>query len=108
MKPPTGRKLLFGILLSLFLGALVYPYGVWAGELLLAAHPEELRGLMLKLALGLLLIATAVGAVAGWVVWRFHSRRVDWDRIMTEQRLWESGPLGRAWLRARQRILGRN
>lgn len=32
------------------------------------------------------------------------SRRVDWDRIHTEQRLWESGPLGRSWLRIRQRL----
>jgi hypothetical protein len=33
-------------------------------------------------------------------------RRVNWDRIQTEQRLWESGPLGRTWLRIRQRISG--
>ncbi len=32
------------------------------------------------------------------------SRRVDWNRIRAEQRLWESGPLGRAWLRIRQRL----
>ena len=32
-------------------------------------------------------------------------RRVDWDRIEAEQRLWESGPLGRKWLRVRRRIL---
>ena len=31
-------------------------------------------------------------------------RRVDWDRIHTEQRLWESGPLGRRWLKIRQRM----
>lgn len=31
-------------------------------------------------------------------------RRVDWRRIQTEQRLWESGPLGRSWLRVRQRL----
>ena len=31
-------------------------------------------------------------------------RRVDWDRIHTEQRLWESGPLGRRWLEVRQRL----
>jgi hypothetical protein len=31
---------------------------------------------------------------------------IDWDRIMTEQRLWESGSLGRAWLRIRQRGAG--
>jgi len=31
-------------------------------------------------------------------------RRVDWDRVRAEQRLWESGPLGRRWLRIRQRL----
>jgi hypothetical protein len=31
-------------------------------------------------------------------------RRVDWRRIQAEQRLWESGPLGRSWLRIRQRL----
>jgi hypothetical protein len=31
-------------------------------------------------------------------------RRVDWNRIRAEQRLWESGPLGRSWLRVRRRL----
>jgi hypothetical protein len=31
-------------------------------------------------------------------------RRVDWRRIQAEQRLWESGPLGRSWLRIRRRL----
>src|SRR5690606_12146222 len=31
-------------------------------------------------------------------------RKVDWNRIETEQRLWESGPLGRSWLRLRRRL----
>ena len=31
-------------------------------------------------------------------------RRVDWERIQAEQKLWESGPLGRRWLRVRRRI----
>jgi len=31
-------------------------------------------------------------------------RRVDWRRIEAEQRLWESGPLGRSWLRVRRRL----
>ena len=34
-------------------------------------------------------------------------RKVDWDRIEAEQRLWESGPLGRRWLRVRRRIYRR-
>ena len=31
-------------------------------------------------------------------------RGVDWERIRVEQRLWESGPLGRSWLRVRRRL----
>lgn len=34
-------------------------------------------------------------------------RKVDWERIEAEQRLWESGPLGRRWLRVRRRIYKR-
>lgn len=33
--------------------------------------------------------------------------KVDWGRIEVEQRLWESGPLGRRWLRVRRRIYER-
>lgn len=45
--------------------------------------------------LGVAVIALAAGA------WRMR-RRVDWDRIDAEQKLWESGPLGRRWLRIRK------
>ncbi len=31
-------------------------------------------------------------------------RKVDWERVRAEQRLWESGPIGRAWLRIRQKL----
>jgi len=34
-------------------------------------------------------------------------RKVDWERIEAEQRLWESGPLGRKWLEMRRRIFNR-
>ena len=34
-------------------------------------------------------------------------RKVDWERIEAEQRLWESGPLGRRWLKTRRRIYRR-
>lgn len=34
-------------------------------------------------------------------------RKVDWERIEAEQRLWESGPLGRRWLRVRKRLYRR-
>lgn len=36
-------------------------------------------------------------------IWR-PRRKVDWDRIEMEQRLWESGPIGRSWLRVRRRL----
>jgi protein-S-isoprenylcysteine O-methyltransferase Ste14 len=58
-----------------------------------------------------LAIAGGVGNVIAGVlfvlsVWR-PRRKVDWDRIQAEQRLWESGPLGRKWLRVRKRIYNR-
>ncbi|MEX2571506.1 MAG: hypothetical protein WD737_09365 [Gemmatimonadota bacterium] len=34
-------------------------------------------------------------------------RKVDWERIKAEQRLWESGPLGRRWLRVRRNLYNR-
>jgi len=53
-------------------------------------------------------VAGAVGmGIAGvlFVASMFvRPRRVDWRRIQAEQRLWESGPLGRSWLRVRQRL----
>jgi hypothetical protein len=39
-------------------------------------------------------------------IWVQH-RKVDWARIEREQRLWESGPLGRRWLRIRRRAADR-
>ncbi len=49
-----------------------------------------------------------VGAVAclGTAAWRIH-HSVDWERVDAEQRLWESGPLGRIWLKIRQARLKR-
>lgn len=92
-------------MIGVLFGGIVSVYGAWAGKLLLAAQPEELRGLIIKLGVGMLLLGAAVGGAAAWGAWRYYSRRVDWDRIATEQRLWESGPLGRAWLKVRQRII---
>jgi protein-S-isoprenylcysteine O-methyltransferase Ste14 len=55
-----------------------------------------------------LALVGAVGNIVAGVlfllsVW-LPRRKVDWDRIEAEQRLWESGPLGRKWLRIRKRI----
>lgn len=58
------------------------------------------------------LVAVGLVGIAGSVLcfgigaWRTH-RRVDWRRVEAEQRLWESGVLGRAWLRIRQALLRR-
>lgn len=58
------------------------------------------------------LVAVGLVGIAGSVLcfgigaWRIH-RRVDWQRVEAEQRLWESGVLGRAWLKIRQSLLRR-
>jgi hypothetical protein len=58
-----------------------------------------------------LAVAGAFGNVVAGVffvlsIW-LPRRKVDWERIEAEQRLWESGPLGRRWLRVRRRIYKR-
>jgi hypothetical protein len=57
------------------------------------------RALAIAAAVGMFL--SAVAFVAS--IW-LPRRRVDWERIEAEQRLWESGPLGRRWLRVRKRL----
>lgn len=57
------------------------------------------RWLALAGALGNL-IAGICFALSIWL----PRRKVDWKRIEAEQRLWESGPLGRRWLGVRRRI----
>lgn len=48
-----------------------------------------------------------IGAFACFMAAGWRSvRRVDWDRVEAEQRLWESGRLGRAWLAIRKRLSG--
>jgi hypothetical protein len=44
--------------------------------------------------------AVACLLVGAWL----RLKRVDWDRVAAEQRLWRSGPLGRAWLKVRKRL----
>ncbi|NJD11261.1 MAG: hypothetical protein FIB01_12785 [Gemmatimonadetes bacterium] len=53
---------------------------------------------LLWLALAALL---AAGAAFGAAAWRAR-RRVDWRRVEMEQRMWESGPVGRLWLKYRK------
>lgn len=58
------------------------------------------------------LVAIGVAGMLGALVclgiggWRVHTR-VDWRRVEAEQRLWESGPLGRTWLKIRRVLSGR-
>lgn len=47
-----------------------------------------------------MLLSAVLFVLALWL----PRRRVDWNRIEAEQRLWESGPLGRSWLRVRRRL----
>lgn len=58
------------------------------------------------LAIGLVGMVCAAGCL-GIAAWRLYSR-TDWRRIEAEQRLWESGPLGRTWLRIRRALFGRD
>lgn len=57
------------------------------------------RGLAIASAAGMLLSAICF-ILSIWL----PRRRVDWRKIETEQRLWESGPLGRSWLKVRRRL----
>jgi hypothetical protein len=79
---------------ALFIAGLVlFLVGTWAAWQVMSGAGEP-RVLMLG-ALGLSVVAFAIGA------WRLYTR-VDWDRVDAEQRLWDSGPLGRRWLRIRK------
>lgn len=84
-----------------FLVAALAVFLVSAGAVLLAVH----------IASRALAIAAAVGMLAALILFLLSlwapRRRVDWERIETEQRLWESGPLGRSWLRTRRRLFER-
>ena len=56
--------------------------------------------LLLLIAIALVFVAMVLFLLAMW----WPASHVDWERLETEQRLWESGPLGQAWLRVRQRL----
>jgi hypothetical protein len=65
----------------------------------LFALERQQRWLAMLAALGM-----AVAAVLFLLSAFLPRKRVDWERIRAEQRLWESGPLGRRWLRVRRRL----
>jgi hypothetical protein len=56
--------------------------------------------LLLVIAIALVFVAMVLFLLAMW----WPASHVDWDRLEAEQRLWESGPLGQAWLRVRRRL----
>jgi uncharacterized protein (DUF58 family) len=72
---------------------------VASGMMMLTALEHGWALLMLAAALTMLASAACYVAAA-WL----PERRVDWERVASEQRLWESGPVGRVWLRSRQRL----
>ena len=82
-------RVLFLSGLTLFVVGTVAAFRFFAGEM-------SAQWVMLT-AIGLSVVALGLGA------WRLN-RRVDFERIAIEQRLWESGPLGRLWLRIRQTL----
>ena len=47
-----------------------------------------------------MVLAAVLFAASAW----YTARAVNWKRVRDEQRLWESGPLGRTWLRMRSRL----
>lgn len=83
-----ATRALFALGLILFLAAVA---AIW--------RVLEARATLLWPGLTLLGLSVASFATAAW---RLHTR-VDFGRIAGEQRLWESGPLGRLRLRLRRR-----
>lgn len=85
----------------------------WSLPLLLAAIGAFLFGAALTLLAlergsrvlaGVAIVAMVISAALFvYSIWGGR-RKVDWARIEAEQRLWESGPLGRSWLRVRRRL----
>lgn len=74
-------------------GLILFFVGVWAAFRLFAGRTDNQWIVLTALGLSVL--------CCGLAAWRVHTR-VDFDRVATEQRLWESGPLGRTWLRIRK------
>lgn len=72
---------------------------VASGGMMLVALERGWALLMLPAAAAMLASA-AFYVAAAWL----PERKVDWERVEREQRLWESGPVGRLWLRSRQRL----
>jgi hypothetical protein len=89
----------------LSVAALTYAAGWFVARLL---HWSESNGsfpLMVRAGMGIFL---GVAVVVGFVAYRSRRGVVRWERILAEQRLWESGPLGRHWLARRRKASDRD
>lgn len=73
-----------------------------SGTAIMVAITGNSRILVLGGILGIV-VAAVFAIVAIWL----PRRKVDWRRIEAEQRLWESGPMGRKWLRVRRKMYKR-
>lgn len=98
-RPPRAglAVVVIAVIAGAFVGGAVLAWKV----LLPAARQDDLGGALLLTALAMLLFAVVAG-VAGWSLVRATPPR----STASEQRLWRSGPLGRAWLRIRNRLPG--
>lgn len=74
-----------------------------AGAAVVVSSLGREAGGLLPIGLGTIVAAVLCFGIGAW---RIHTR-VDWQRVEAEQRLWESGVLGRTWLRIRQALLRR-
>jgi hypothetical protein len=84
--------------------AVAYGIGrLFAGMLSAFADSAAFPVLVRLAVIAFLLLAAAAGAMA----YAFRTNIVDWKRVHTEQRLWESGALGRAWLKRRKNVVDR-
>ncbi|MGD8279250.1 MAG: hypothetical protein PVH00_14530 [Gemmatimonadota bacterium] len=83
----------------LMLAGVVF-FGIGATLLLTSIRAGSNAGFVAGLAS--IVVAVALFAIAAFRIWT----RVDWQRVDAEQRLWQSGPLGRRWLRLRKLLSG--
>ena len=90
---------------TLCVALLAYAGGWFVAQLLHSSESTSWFPLVLRMGMSFFL---AIAAVAGIVAYSGRRGMVKWDRILAEQRLWESGPLGRRWLAHRRKVSDRD
>lgn len=90
---------------TLSVAVLAYIVGWFVAHLLHWSESGSAFPLMVRVGSGLFV---GVAVVAGVVAYWGRRRVVKWNRIVAEQRLWESGPLGRHWLARRRKVSDRD